>query len=86
MIIKLLQEEVNKSCAPCNWIESDQQNISEFMRHDWKLVSGKYSRKSTRCSTHSILQDVATTNRYDVWMCAFFVKLNVLTSPSYGKI
>jgi len=66
MIIKLLQEKANKSCAPCNWIESDRQNISEFTRHDLKLVSGKYSRKSTKCSTHFILQDIATTNRYDV--------------------
>ena len=61
-----MQEEVYKSCAPCNWIESNRQNISEFTRHDWKLVSGKYSHKSMKCSTHSILQDIATMNRYDV--------------------
>ena len=66
LIIKLLQDEVNKSCAPCNWNESDRQNITEFSRHDWKLVSGKYSSKFTKCSTHSTLQDIATTNRYDV--------------------
>jgi hypothetical protein len=66
LIITLLQEEVNKSCEPCNWTESDQQNISEFSRHDWKLVGGKYSSKFTKCSTHSTLQDIATMNKYDV--------------------
>ena len=81
LIIKLLQDEVNKSCAPCNWIESDRRNISEFSRHDWKLVSGKHSSKFTKCSTHSTLQDIATTNRYDV-----LSGIQSLSGDAQGKV
>lgn len=72
---------MNKLCAPCNWTESDQQNISEFSRHDWKLVSGKYSSKFTKCSTHSTLQDITMTNRFDV-----LSERQFLSGDAQGKV
>ena len=72
---------MNKSCAPCNWIESDRQNICEFSRHDWKYVSGKYSSKFTKSSAHSTLQDIATTNRYDV-----LSEIQSLLGDAQGKV
>jgi hypothetical protein len=80
-IIKILQDELNKSGVPRDLVGSGRQNTSETSRNDWKLVSGKNFSKSTKCSAHTSQHDIITTNRYDV-----LSKIQTLSDEAHDKV
>ena len=65
-VIKLLQDEVNKSNAPRDRVESNRQDISEFSRQEWKSASNRYSNKFAKRFKYITPHDITTKNRFEV--------------------
>jgi hypothetical protein len=65
-IIKMLQDELNKSCGRSDFNGSEGLNICGTPRSEWKEVKDKHSKKSRNCLSYSSDQDIRTTNSYNV--------------------
>jgi len=80
-IIKLLQDEVNKSSAPRGGVEGNRQDISEFSRQEWKSASSRYSNKFASRFKYITPQDIKTKNRFEV-----LSGIQSLTGNAQGKV